>query len=48
MCLTRNGVLRFMHQQVDGRWSQTTEEIEVGTSARDIFTHSAFANSNGE
>jgi mediator of RNA polymerase II transcription subunit 16, fungi type len=44
VCLTRSGVLRLLFQQRDGKWLETTAEIEASASAvESTFTHASFA-----
>jgi mediator of RNA polymerase II transcription subunit 16 len=49
VCVTRNGVLRLLYQQRDGKWQEVTAEIEGSAIAvESSFTHASFAPDVGE
>lgn len=44
VCLTRSGVLRLLFQQQDGKWQDTSVEIEgPAIAVESSFTHASFA-----
>lgn len=49
VCLTRSGVLRLLYQHRDGRWNETTADLEDSASTIDYsFTHASFAPDAGK
>jgi mediator of RNA polymerase II transcription subunit 16 len=41
ICLTTNGVLRLLWPQNDGKWNESTSEIESVVSSNDLITHAS-------
>jgi hypothetical protein len=39
VCLTTNGILRLLWPQTDGKWYETTSEVESIVSSNDLITH---------
>jgi mediator of RNA polymerase II transcription subunit 16 len=47
VCLTVNGVLRLLWPQSDGKWNETTHEIESIVSSNDLITHASICADKG-
>jgi mediator of RNA polymerase II transcription subunit 16 len=41
LCVTTNGLLRLLWPQNDGKWYETTAEIESVISSEDLITHAS-------
>ncbi|OCK74259.1 hypothetical protein K432DRAFT_430130 [Lepidopterella palustris CBS 459.81] len=46
ICVGKNGLLRLRFQQPDNSWQEAMTELEHMSSAREPFTHAAFASNN--
>ncbi|KAF2761852.1 hypothetical protein EJ05DRAFT_186970 [Pseudovirgaria hyperparasitica] len=47
VCLTKLGNLRLLFQHPDGSWDEVTTELGTEQTAKDIFSHAAFALHDG-
>lgn len=41
ICVTANGLLRLLWPQHDGKWQESTSEIESIVSSDDLITHAS-------
>jgi mediator of RNA polymerase II transcription subunit 16, fungi type len=41
ICLTTNGVIKLLWPQGDGKWHESTKEIEGVVSSNDLITHAS-------